>query len=146
MALLVVSIAYHEYTMIELYLSISHAFFGRLNLSVLTFFIYPAELESIDQTEEEKDDYLAQAVFEQMHLNDDEVCKSLFVQIKKISLLGEPLVNGHEWYTMHMIAEKGLTPAWVLVSLSFLYSVFIFTFQVMHLICIIFFSSEFPFS
>ncbi|RWR81474.1 RPA-interacting protein isoform X1 [Cinnamomum micranthum f. kanehirae] len=34
--------------------------------------IYPAELEYIDQTEEEEDDYLAQAVFEQMQLNDDQ--------------------------------------------------------------------------
>lgn len=80
--------------------------FWTTQLISFNLFIYPAELEYIDQTEEEKDDYLAQAVFEQMHLNDDEVCKSLFIQIKKISLLGEPLVNGHEWYTMHMIAEK----------------------------------------
>ncbi|XXG44602.1 hypothetical protein AAC387_Pa01g4358 [Persea americana] len=34
-----------------------------------------AELEYIDQTEEEEDDYLAQAVFEQMQLNDDLVGK-----------------------------------------------------------------------
>lgn len=64
-------------------------------LIIFNFSIYPAELEYIDQTEEEEDDYLAQAVLEQMQLNDDQVCMSVLIQINKIPLHGEPLVNGY---------------------------------------------------